>query len=138
MPKGFGSENKSRLKMLNPTEGEKEIVAFVKSVIKEAGPDACPPYILGIGLGGAFDKVSLLAKEALILPIDKPNKVSHLKKLESKILKEINKLKIGPMGLGGNTTCLGVNILEHPTHIAGLPVAVNVGCHITRSASKVI
>lgn len=138
MPKGFGSENKSRLRMLNPTQGEKDIISFVLEVIKVAGPDACPPYILGIGLGGTFDKASYLAKYALISPIDRPNPRKHLKKLEDAILKEVNKLDIGPAGLGGKTTSLGVNILEYPTHIAGLPVAVNVGCHITRSAERVI
>ncbi len=138
IPKGFGSENKSKLEMLNPTQGEKDIISFILEVVKEAGPDACPPYILGIGLGGTFDKASSLAKKALISPIDRQNAKKHLRKLEDAILKEVNKLGIGPMGLGGKTTCLGVNILEYPTHIAGLPVAVNVGCHITRSASRVI
>ena len=138
MPKGFGSENKSRLKMLNPTQGEKDIISFILEVVKEAGPDACPPYILGIGLGGTFDKASSLAKIALISPIDRQNAKKHLRKLEDAILKEVNKLGIGPAGLGGKTTLLGVNILEYPTHIAGLPVAVNVGCHITRSASRMI
>lgn len=138
MPKGFGSENKSKVKMLNPTQSEKDIISFVLQVVRDAGPDACPPYILGIGIGGTFDKASALAKEALCLPIDMSNPKKHLKKLESAILKEVNRLGIGPMGLGGKTTCLGVNILEYPTHIAGFPVAVNVGCHITRSASRVI
>lgn len=138
VPKGFGSENKSRLRMLNPTEGEKEIVSFVLEVVKEAGPDACPPYILGIGLGGTFDKASSLAKQALILPVDKTNPKKYLRRLENRIFKEVNTLGIGPMGLGGKTTALGINILEYPTHIAGLPVAVNVGCHITRSASRIL
>lgn len=138
VPKGFGSENKSKLKMLNPTEGEKEITSFIIETVKEAGPDACPPYILGIGIGGTFEGVASLAKQALILPVDKPNPKKYLKRLENNILKKSNKLNIGPLGLGGKTTCLGVNILEYPTHIAGLPVAVNVGCHITRSASKII
>ncbi|OGW74943.1 MAG: fumarate hydratase [Omnitrophica bacterium RBG_13_46_9] len=138
MPKGFGSENKSKLKMLDPTADKKEIISFVLQAVKEAGPDACPPYILGIGIGGTFDKVASLAKQALILPVDNINPEKYLRKLERAIMKEVNKIGIGPMGLGGRTTCLGVNILEYPTHIAGLPVAVNVGCHITRSASKVI
>jgi len=136
MPKGFGSENKSKLKMLNPTEGEKEIISFVTEAVKEAGPDACPPYILGIGLGGTFDKASSLAKQALLLPIDRPNPKKYLRKLENAILKEVNKLKIGAMGFPAKTTCLGANILEYPTHIAGLPVAVNISCHATRSAGK--
>ena len=138
MPKGFGGENKSRLRMLNPTDGEKEIVDFCEEVVKEAGPDACPPYILGIGIGGTFDKASILAKEALVLPIDKPSPKKHLRKLENAILNRVNKLKIGPMGYGARTTCLGVNALEYPTHIAGLPVAVNVGCHVTRSARRIL
>jgi len=137
VPKGFGSENKSKIIMMNPTASDRDIVSFVSNVVKEAGPDACPPYILGVGLGGTFDKVSSLAKEALILPIDKLNKDVHLRRLEKSMLDEVNRLKIGPVGLGG-TTCLGVNILEYPTHIAGLPVAVNISCHITRSASKAI
>lgn len=137
-PKGFGSENKSAIKMLKPTEGEKEITDFVLDVVKKAGPDACPPYILGIGLGGTFDKAPALAKRALTLPIDKANPKKYLRKLEGAILKKANRLGIGAMGLGGKTTCLAVRILEHPTHIAGLPVAVNVGCHATRSASRVI
>lgn len=138
VPKGVGSENKSALKMLNPTEGEKEIVSFVLEVVKEAGPDACPPYILGIGLGGMFDKAPFLAKRALTLPIDRPNPKKHLRKLENAILKKVNKLGIGPMGFNAKTTCLGVRILEYPTHIGALPVAVSVGCHVTRSASKTI
>ena len=138
VPKGFGSENKSAIKMLDPTEGEKEIISFVLDVVKKAGPDACPPYILGIGLGGTFDKAPFLAKKALAFPIDRPNPRRHLRKLENEILKKVNKLGIGPMGFGTKTTCMGVNILEYPTHIAGLPVAVNVSCHVTRSASRII
>jgi len=138
MPKGFGSENKSELRMLNPTDGEKEIVSFVLEAVKKAGPSACPPYILGIGLGGTFDKAASLAKQALILPLGRPNSKKYLRRLENTILKSVNALGIGVMGLGGKTTCLGVKILEYPTHIAGLPVAVNIGCHVTRSASRVI
>lgn len=138
VPKGIGSENKSALKMLKPTEGEKEIISFVLEVIKEAGPDACPPYILGIGLGGMFDKAPFLSKKALTLPIDKPNPKRHLRKLENAILKKVNKLGIGPMGFGTKTTALGVRILEYPTHIGGLPVAVSVGCHATRNANRAI
>ncbi len=138
MPKGFGSENKSKIKMLNPTAGEAEIVSFVCDVVRSAGPDGCPPYILGIGIGGTFDKSAILAKKALLLSVNKSNPIKYLRKLEQNILREVNTLEIGPMGLGGKTTCLGVNILEYPTHIAGLPVAVNVGCHVTRSASRVV
>ena len=137
-PKGFGSENKSAIKMLNPTDGEGEIIDFVLESVKNAGPDACPPYILGIGLGGTFDKAASLAKEALILPVARPNPKRYLRKLENTILDRVNRLGIGPMGLGGKTTALGVNILEYPTHIAGLPVAVSVGCHATRSARRII
>ena len=138
MPKGFGSENKSKVKMMNPTVSEEEIVSFVVDVVKEAGPDACPPYVIGVGLGGTFDKACSLSKEAILYPIDKLNKKSYLKKLQKTILEKINKLNIGPMGLGGKTTCLGVNLLEYPTHIAGFPVAVNVSCHVTRSAKSII
>jgi len=138
VPKGFGSENKSKIAMLKPTDGEEKIISFVLDTVKSAGPDACPPYILGIGLGGTFDKAAHLAKKALIFPVDRPNPKRHLRKLEESILRKVNALGIGPMGLGGKTTCLGVNILEYPTHIAGLPVAVNLGCHITRSAGKII
>jgi fumarate hydratase subunit alpha len=106
--------------------------------VKIAGPDACPPYILGIGLGGSFDKAAALSKRALTLALGAQNAKGYLRKLEKAILKEINGLGIGPMGLGGKTTCLGVKILEYPTHIAGLPLAVNVGCHVTRNASRTI
>ena len=138
VPKGFGSENKSALTMLKPTDGENEITNFVVDTVKKAGPDACPPYVLGVGIGGTFDSVSYLAKKALTIPIDKSNPRKHLKILENKILERVNNLGIGPMGLGGKTTCLGVNVMEFPTHIAGLPVAVNIGCHVTRSARAVI
>jgi len=137
-PKGFGSENKSRQKMLDPTQGEKEIIAFALETINDAGPDACPPYVVGIGLGGTFDKAASLAKESLVLPIDRPNPKKHLRMLSDKIMTKANKLGIGPLGLGGRTTCLGVNILEYPTHIAGLPVVVNMSCHATRSATRTI
>ena len=137
-PKGFGSENKSKLQMLNPTASEEDVISFVVNTIKDIGPDACPPYILGIGIGGTFDKAASLAKEALLLPVNKRSKVKHLKAIENKILKKVNSLKIGAMGFGGKTTCLGVKVLEYPTHIAGLPLAINVGCHVTRSASKTI
>ena len=137
-PKGFGSENKSKIKMLDPTDGIKEIKNFVLDTVKAAGPDACPPFIIGIGIGGSFEKAAMLAKKALLKPIDKKNAKPHLRKLEDEILKAINRLNIGPMGLVGKTTCLGVNIMDAPTHIAGLPVAVNVGCHATRSKTIII
>jgi len=138
VPKGFGSENKSKLVMLNPTAEEKEIIDFILDTVKNAGADGCPPYVLGIGIGGTFDKAAFLAKKALTFPVDKKNPKRYLGKLEKKILKKVNTLNIGPMGLGGKVTCLGVNILEYPTHIAGLPLAVNVSCHATRSASSII
>jgi len=138
VPKGFGSENKSAIKMLSPTDGEKEITQFVIEVVKRAGADACPPYVLGIGIGGTFEKCAGLAKLALTIPLGKASPKKYLRKLENTILKEVNRLRIGAMGLGGRVTCLAVKALEYPTHIAGLPVAVNVGCHATRSARKVI
>jgi fumarate hydratase subunit alpha len=137
-PKGFGSENRSRIKMFAPNATADEIKEFVLGVVKEAGPDACPPLVLGIGIGGTFDKAAYLSKKALLRPIDKGNPGKHIRSLEREILKEINSTGIGPMGLGGSTTALGVNILEHPTHIAGFPVAVNVSCHATRSCEAVI
>lgn len=138
VPKGFGSENKNRIKMLNPTNGVKEIISFVLEAVKDAGADACPPYILGIGLGGTFDKAASLSKRALTIPLTKQNPRVYLRSLEKKVLDSVNRTGIGPMGLGGRTTCLGVRVMEYPTHIAGLPVAVSVGCHATRSASKTI
>jgi fumarate hydratase subunit alpha len=130
MPKGFGCENKSQLKMFLPTASIEEIKDFVIQAVKKAGPDACPPYIVGVGIGGAADYASLLAKKALLRSLYIPTL-----KLEKDLLKEINALSIGPMGLGGRTTCLAVNVETYPTHIAGLPVAVNISCHALRSAS---
>jgi len=138
LPKGFGSENKSEIKMFRPTASIEEIKNFISDVVKKAGPDACPPLVLGIGLGGTFETAAALAKKALLRPIDKANPKKHIRKLEKEIMKEINALGIGPMGLGGKTTVLGVNILEAPTHIAALPVAVNVSCHVTRSAGTIL
>ena len=133
LPKGFGCENKSQLKMFNPTAKITEIKKFVVAAVKSAGPDACPPYIVGVGIGGTADYALFLAKKALLRKI-----TSYEKKLEQELLSEINRLNIGPMGLGGKTTALAVNIETHPTHIAGLPVAVNISCHALRSASKEI
>ena len=137
-PKGFGSENKSRIKMFTPTADISTIKKFVVETVKEAGADACPPFIIGVGIGGTFDKAAMLSKKALYRPIDIRNPKRHIRKLEIEIMEAVSKLKIGPMGLGGRTTCLGVNILDAPTHIAGLPVAVNIGCHATRSAGIII
>ncbi len=137
-PKGFGSENKSMIKMFKPTASLGEIKEFVLGVVERAGADACPPLVIGIGMGGSFDTAANLAKKAILRPIDKRNPKRHIARLERELFKEINSLGIGPMGLGGRTTVLGVNISEYPTHIAGLPVAVNVSCHATRSAEMVI
>lgn len=138
MPKGFGSENKSAIKMFGPNASVEDIKDFVKDVVIKAGPDACPPLVLGIGIGGTFEKAALLSKKALLRPIDQRNKARHLARLERELVGEIDALGIGPMGLGGKTTVLGVNIMEAHTHIAGLPVAVNVSCHVTRNAEKTL
>ena len=138
MPKGFGSENKSSIRMLNPNDGQEAIIDFVVETVKKAGAEACPPLVLGVGIGGTFDYAAYLAKKALLKPIDKKNADKLLASLEQKIFNAVNKLNIGPMGLGGRTTVLGVNISSYATHIAGLPVAVNVNCHATRSAYGVI
>jgi fumarate hydratase subunit alpha len=137
-PKGFGSENKSAIKMFRPTASQGEIIDFVKEVVKNAGADACPPLVLGIGMGGTFDYAAHLSKKALLRPIDTKHAKKHFRALEKDILKAVNSLNIGPMGLGGRTTVLGVNIEEFPTHIAGLPVAVSISCHATRSAEKIL
>lgn len=137
-PKGFGSENKSKIKMFTPTVSPDSIKDFVVETVKEAGPGACPPFVVGVGIGGTFDKVSALAREALFRPINKRNPKPHLAGLEDRILAGINRLGMGPMGLGGKTTALRVNVLTYPTHIAGMPVAVNLSCHATRGATKVI
>lgn len=138
MPKGFGSENKSRMVMLNPTSTDEDVIAFCVETVKKAGPDACPPYVLGIGIGGTMDQCTLMAKKALLRPLHGSNPKSHINEIETKIEERSNALKIGVMGLGGMITVLGVNIEEVPTHIAGFPVAVNVACHALRSASAEI
>ena len=141
LPKGFGCENKGAVKMFNPTVDIEQIRGFVLETVKNAGPDACPPFVLGVGIGGTQDYACLLAKKALLRPIV-PRQSSlvrgGIRILANELLKGINRLNIGPMGLGGRTTCLGVNIETCPTHIAGLPVAVNISCHALRSASKTI
>jgi fumarate hydratase subunit alpha len=137
LPRGFGCENKSRLKMFNPTAKLTEIKKFVIDTVKSAGPDACPPYVVGVGIGGTADYAGILAKKALIRKLNAKRSTLYAK-LESELLKEINRLKIGPMGLGGKATCLAVNIETYPTHIAGLPVAVDVSCHALRSATIVL
>ena len=137
-PKGFGSENKSRIKMFDPTASPEDVKKFIVDTALKAGPNACPPLILGIGIGGTFDKAAYLAKRALLRPINRPSAAKHVRKLERELYDDINATGMGPMGLGGKTTVIGVNILEHPTHIAGFPVAVNVSCHATRSAETII
>jgi len=131
-PKGFGSENMSQLRMLTPADGVEGIKRFVVQVVREAGPNPCPPVILGIGIGGTMDKAAVLAKKALLRPIDRRNPNPSVARLEEELLELINNLDVGPQGFGGKTTALGVNIETYPTHIAGLPVAVNVSCHVTR------
>ena len=138
VPKGFGSENASSLKMLKPTDTEEEVVDFVLDTVKHAGCDACPPLVIGIGIGGTLDKAALLATQAIIQPLSRKNAKKHLAYMENIILKRLNSTNIGPAGMGGKTTCLGVNILSFPTHIAGLPLCVKISCHATRSATGVI
>ena len=141
LPKGFGCENKSQLKMFKPTASIGEIKQFIIEAVKIAGPDACPPYVVGVGIGGTADYASLLAKKALLKKIKSDQGLSPkgtVPDLECELLSAINKLNIGPMGLGGKTTALAVNILTHPTHIAGLPIAVNISCHALRSASVIL
>ena len=137
-PKGFGSENMSRLAMLKPADCVEGVKRFVLETVKLAGPNPCPPIVLGVGIGGTFDKVAFLAKHALLRPIDEPNPDPFYAALEKELLEEVNALGIGPQGFGGKTTALGLNIETMPTHVAGLPVAVNVSCHVTRRASAVL
>jgi len=134
-PKGFGSENMSRLAMLRPADGVEGVKNFVLETVRLAGPNPCPPIVLGIGIGGSFDKVAALAKHALLRPIDQPHPDPFYAELERELLEEINGLGIGPQGFGGRSTCLGLAIETAPTHVAGLPVAVNVSCHVTRRAT---
>ena len=134
-PKGFGSENMSRLGMLKPADGVEGVKRFVVETVRLAGPNPCPPTVLGIGIGGSFDKVAALAKHALLRPLDERHPDPFYAALEEELMEEINALGIGPQGFGGRTTCLGLAIETAPTHVAGLPVAVNVSCHVTRRAS---
>lgn len=135
MPKGFGSENMSALKMLKPADGVEGVKSFVLDTVEKAGANPCPPIIVGVGIGGSFDKAAYLAKHALLRPIDEPNPDEYYAALESELLDKINALGIGPQGFGGKTTALAVLIEAMPTHVAGLPVAVNISCHATRRAS---
>lgn len=137
-PKGFGSENMSQIKMLKPSDGEAGVKDFVVRVVEEAGPNPCPPIVVGVGIGGTFDKAALLAKRALMRPMTEHNRDPFYEEMERELLEQINALGIGPQGFGGQTTALAVNIEVAPTHIAGLPVAVNINCHVTRHKTEVI
>lgn len=137
-PKGFGSENMSKIAMLKPSDGIDGVKKFIIDTVKIAGANPCPPMIVGVGIGGTFDKAAYLAKRALIRNIDTRNKNEFYKNLEIELLDEINKLGIGPQGFGGRTTALGLNIETYPTHIAGLPVAVNISCHANRHKEAII
>lgn len=137
-PKGFGSENKSALKMLNPSDGLDGVIDFVIETVRKAGANPCPPMVIGVGIGGTMDKAAQIAKKALTRDIDSENSNPFYADLEKTLLKKINKLGIGPQGMGGTTTALAVNVETFPTHIAGLPVAVNVNCHATRHAVEII
>ena len=134
-PKGAGSENMSRLAMLKPADGVEGVKAFILDTVLKAGSNPCPPIVLGIGIGGSFDKVAYLAKKALLRPIDQPNPDPYYADLEQELLEKINATGIGPQGFGGRTTCLGLAIEQMPTHVACLPVAVNMSCHVTRRAA---
>ena len=137
-PKGFGSENMSRIKMLKPSDGIEGVKDFIIETVKLAGPNPCPPIVIGVGIGGTFDKAAYLAKKALIRPVNESNNKEFYKELENEMIKKVNELGIGPQGFGGKTTALGLNIEVYPTHIAGLPVAVNINCHATRHKERVI
>ena len=137
-PKGFGSENMSQIKMLRPSDGVQGVKDFVRKVVEEAGPNPCPPIVVGVGIGGTFDKAAYLAKRALMRSVDSRNAVPFYAQLEEELLERINALGIGPQGFGGRTTALAVNIEQCPTHIAGLPVAVNINCHVTRHMTEVL
>lgn len=134
-PKGFGSENMSRLAMLKPSDGAEGVERFVLETARLAGPNPCPPMVLGVGIGGSFDKVACLAKKALLRPLDTPNPDPYYAEMEARLLADVNALGTGPQGFGGATTALGLAIETAPTHVAGLPVAVNVSCHATRRAT---
>lgn len=137
-PKGFGSENMSRVFMLKPADGIEGVKEAVLTAVRDAGPNACPPMVVGVGIGGTFEKCALLAKKALTRPVDVRSEIPYVCELEQELLQKINGLGIGPGGLGGSTTALAVNIYTYPTHIAGLPVAVNICCHVNRHAVRVL
>lgn len=137
-PKGFGSENMSRVFMLKPADGIEGVKHAILTAVKNAGPNACPPMVVGVGIGGTFEKCALLAKQALTRPVDEHSDIPYVKDLEEEMLSKINQLGIGPGGLGGTTTALAVNINTYPTHIAGLPVAVNICCHVNRHVVRTL
>lgn len=137
-PKGFGSENMSRVFMLKPADGIEGVKNAILTAVKDAGPNACPPMVVGVGIGGTFEKCAILAKKALTRNLEEKSDIEYVKNLESEMLEKINKLGIGPGGLGGTQTALAVNIETYPTHIAGLPVAVNICCHVNRHVKRVL
>lgn len=135
-PKGFGSENMSRVFMLKPADGIEGVKNAILTAVKDAGPNACPPMVVGVGIGGTFEKCALMAKKALTRPVDQHSDIPYVKEMEEELLNKINSTGIGPGGLGGTTTALAVNINTYPTHIAGLPVAINICCHVNRHAVR--
>lgn len=137
-PKGFGSENMSRVFMLKPADGIDGVKNAILTAVKDAGPNACPPMVVGVGIGGTFEKCALMAKKALTRPIEEHSNIPYIKEMEQELLDKINHTGIGPGGLGGTTTALAVNINTYPTHIAGLPVAVNICCHVNRHAVRTL
>ncbi len=137
-PKGFGSENMGKLKMLKPSDGIEGVRKFILETVSEAGSNPCPPIVVGVGIGGTMDKVTEIAKKASIRPINEYNKIKYIEEFEKQMLLDINKLGIGPQGLGGTVTAIGVNVEIFPTHIAGLPVAVNISCHATRHMEVIL
>ena len=137
-PKGFGSENMSALKMLKPSDSIEGVKSFILETVDKAGPNPCPPIVVGVGIGGTMEKASILAKRALLRPISVRNEIEYVRNLESEMLQKINELGIGPAGLGGTNTALAVNVETYPTHIAGLPVAINISCHVTRHAEAIL
>lgn len=137
-PKGFGSENMSRVFMLKPADGIEGVKNAILTAVKDAGPNACPPMVVGVGIGGTFEKSAILAKKALTREVNKHSEIPYVKELEEEMLEKINHLGIGPGGLGGTTTALAVNINTYPTHIAGLPVAINICCHVNRHAVRTL
>ncbi len=137
-PKGFGSENMSRIFMMKPSDGIEGAKDVIVQAVKDAGPNPCPPMVVGVGCGGSFEKCAMLAKKALLRPIGSVSPIPHIQEMEKELLERMNATGIGPQGLGGNTTVLGVHVESYPTHIAGMPIAVNISCHVTRHAHRII